>query len=118
VELINLFLCLYVIMVRCSSAYACSYSSLPFPCTDEVFALACSPTDALLVASRGKDDKGFLWRIGSAEDALELTGMACFLSLLLCFCMQYDGNISAQHKLRYSPPYVFIFEEHIYSLFL
>jgi hypothetical protein len=51
VEPINLFLCLYVIMVPCS------YSPIPFPCTDEVFALACSPTDALLVALEAKMTK-------------------------------------------------------------
>jgi hypothetical protein len=38
-------------------------------------------------------------------------GLLSFLVAL--FCMQYDENISAQHKLRYSPPHVFIFEEHI-----
>ena len=43
--------------------------------TDEVFAAACSPTDASLVVSGGKDDRGFLWRIGSAEDVQELPGM-------------------------------------------
>ncbi|XP_071683416.1 uncharacterized protein [Lolium perenne] len=42
--------------------------------TDEVFAAACSPVDASLVVSGGKDDRGFLWRIGSAEDVQELSG--------------------------------------------
>jgi len=52
----------------------------PFLGADEVFTVACSPTDASLVASGGKDDRGFLWRIGSAEGALELTGMVSLLS--------------------------------------
>ena len=42
---------------------------------DEVFAAACSPVDASLVVSGGKDDRGFLWRIGSAEDVQELPGI-------------------------------------------
>jgi hypothetical protein len=43
--------------------------------TDEVFAAACSPVDASLVVSGGKDDRGYLWRIGSAEDVQELSGI-------------------------------------------
>jgi hypothetical protein len=42
---------------------------------DEVFAAACSPADASLVVSGGKDDRGFIWRIGSPEDVQELPGM-------------------------------------------
>jgi WD40 repeat protein len=68
---------------------------------DEVFALACSPTDALLVASGGKDDKGFLWRIGSAEGALELTGHSDTVSTIafssdgnLLACGSFDGQIN------------------------
>ena len=50
--------------------------------TDEVFTVACSPTDASLVASGGKEDRGFLWRIGSEEGALELTGIVFFVIFL------------------------------------
>jgi hypothetical protein len=104
-------------MVPCSSAYASSYSPLPFLCTDEVFALACSPTDALLVASGGKDDKGFLWRIGSADGALELTGMACLLSLLLCFVCNMMGIslLSTSFGIHF---HTFLSLKNIYSLFL
>lgn len=48
--------------------------------TGEVFAVACSPRDPLLVASGGIDDRGFLWRIGSEEGVLELTGMVSILA--------------------------------------
>ncbi|OEL25790.1 Angio-associated migratory cell protein [Dichanthelium oligosanthes] len=42
-----------------------------------------NPTDASLVASGGKDDRGFLWRIGSADGALELTEH--YMKLILFF---------------------------------
>lgn len=35
------------------------------------------------MASGGKDDRGFLWRIGSQEGALELTGIVFFF--LICW---------------------------------
>lgn len=47
----------------------------PFICTGELYAVACSPTDATLVATGGGDDKGFLWRIGQGDWAFELQGM-------------------------------------------
>jgi hypothetical protein len=116
-ELINLFLCLYVIMVRRSSACPYSYLPLPFPCTDEVVALACSPTDELLEASGCKDDKGFLWRIGSAEGALKLTGIACFLSLLLCFVCNMTGI--SLHSSNFGIHFhMFLSLKNIYPLFL
>ncbi|CAO2207510.1 unnamed protein product [Urochloa humidicola] len=59
---------------------------------DEVFTVACSPTDTSLVASGGKDDRGFLWRIGSAEGALELTGHSDTVSTV---AFSSDGNLLA-----------------------
>jgi len=41
---------------------------------DELYTVACSPIDESLVASGGKDDRGFLWRIGSETPLLELQG--------------------------------------------
>ncbi|XP_065627876.1 uncharacterized protein LOC112031987 isoform X5 [Quercus suber] len=46
----------------------------PFICTGELYTVACSPTDATLVATGGGDDKGFLWRIGQGDWAFELQG--------------------------------------------
>lgn len=82
----SMFLILHI-LVPFLNSYANSLSILPFlfPGTDEVFTVACSPTDASLVASGGKDDRGFLWRIGSAEGALELTGIVCFVIVLICW---------------------------------
>ncbi|CAI0413868.1 unnamed protein product [Linum tenue] len=39
-----------------------------------VFALACSPTNPLLVATGGGDDRGFLWKIGQGDWGAELGG--------------------------------------------
>ncbi|AQK98006.1 transducin family protein / WD-40 repeat family protein [Zea mays] len=68
---------------------------------DEVFSVACSPTDASLVASGGKDDRGFLWRIGSDEGALELTGHKDTVGTVafssdgnLLACGSFDGQIN------------------------
>lgn len=55
--------------------------------TGEVFAVACSPTDATLVATGGEDEKGFLWKIGKGDWAFELKGMSMTKQLqaaLLC----------------------------------
>ena len=69
--------------------------------TDEVFAAACSPIDASLVVSGGKDDRGFLWRIGSAQDFQELTGhgdTVCTVAFSsdgkLVACGSMDGQIN------------------------
>ncbi|KQK11861.2 angio-associated migratory cell protein [Brachypodium distachyon] len=69
--------------------------------TDEVFAAACSPVDASLVVSGGKDDRGFLWRIGSAEDVQELPGHKDTVSTVafssdgkLVACGSMDGRIN------------------------
>uniref|UniRef100_A0A2N9FZF7 Uncharacterized protein n=1 Tax=Fagus sylvatica TaxID=28930 RepID=A0A2N9FZF7_FAGSY len=42
--------------------------------TGELYTVACSPTDATLVATGGGDDKGFLWKIGRGDWAFELQG--------------------------------------------
>ncbi|XP_060970572.1 uncharacterized protein LOC115725583 [Cannabis sativa] len=42
--------------------------------TDKLYSVACSPTDALLVATGGGDDKSFLWKIGQGDWAFELQG--------------------------------------------
>ncbi|KAL5218288.1 hypothetical protein ABZP36_018972 [Zizania latifolia] len=61
--------------------------------TDEIYAIACSPTDASLVASGGKDDRGFLWKIGSAEGVvLELSGHT---DTVCTVAFSSDGNFLA-----------------------
>lgn len=69
--------------------------------SDEVYAVTCSPKDASLVASGGKDDRGFLWRIGSAESVLELTGHSDTVGTIafssdgnLLACGSFDGKIN------------------------
>ncbi|KAI3846099.1 hypothetical protein MKW98_015468 [Papaver atlanticum] len=42
--------------------------------TGELYTVACSPTDATLVATGGGDDKGFLWEKGVGDWAQELQG--------------------------------------------
>ncbi|KAM0919135.1 hypothetical protein ACQ4PT_008514 [Festuca glaucescens] len=68
---------------------------------DEVFATACSPVDASLVVSGGKDDRGFLWSIGSAENVQELPGHKDTVSTVafssdgkLVACGSMDGQIN------------------------
>ncbi|KQK14814.2 hypothetical protein BRADI_1g18750v3 [Brachypodium distachyon] len=74
---------------------------IPIDEEDEVFAAACSPIDASLVVSGGKDDKGFLWRIGSDVDVQELTGhedTVCTVAFSsdgkLVACGSMDGQIN------------------------
>ncbi|MQM07161.1 hypothetical protein Taro_039998 [Colocasia esculenta] len=42
--------------------------------TDEVYTVACSPSDSSMVVTRGADDKGFCWKIGRANWNFELQG--------------------------------------------
>ncbi|CAN0896871.1 Angio-associated migratory cell protein [Linum grandiflorum] len=42
--------------------------------TSELYAVACSPTDPLLVATGGGDDRGFLWKLGQGDWAAEFGG--------------------------------------------
>lgn len=41
----------------------------------ELYTVVCSPADNTLVATGGGDDKGFLWRIGQGDWAVELQGL-------------------------------------------
>lgn len=43
-------------------------------CAGEVYSVACSPTDATLVATGGGDDKGFFWRINRGDWVSEIQG--------------------------------------------
>ncbi|RZC43924.1 hypothetical protein C5167_036870 [Papaver somniferum] len=52
--------------------------------TGELYTVACSPTDATLVATGGRDDKGFLWKMGVGDWAQELQGNT-FSVFLNCF---------------------------------
>ncbi|KAI0526911.1 hypothetical protein KFK09_002504 [Dendrobium nobile] len=49
--------------------------------TDELYSVACSPIDASLVATGGKDDRGFMWKVGSQYSSLELQVL---LGLAIC----------------------------------
>ncbi|MQL95166.1 hypothetical protein Taro_027828 [Colocasia esculenta] len=68
--------------------------------TDEVYTVACSPSDASLVATGGGDDKGFCWKIGRADWNLELQGHKDSVSALafsadgqLLACGSFDGLV-------------------------
>ncbi|KAJ0499885.1 putative transcription factor WD40-like family [Helianthus annuus] len=58
----------------------------------ELYTVACSPTDAQMVATGGGDDKGFLWKIGQGDWALELQGHKDSVS---CLAFSYDGQLVA-----------------------
>uniref|UniRef100_A0A5B6Z278 Putative angio-associated migratory cell protein n=1 Tax=Davidia involucrata TaxID=16924 RepID=A0A5B6Z278_DAVIN len=60
--------------------------------TSELYTVACSPTDATLVATGGGDDKGFLWRIGQGDWASELQGHKDSVSSL---AFSTDGQLLA-----------------------
>lgn len=49
----------------------------------ELYSVACSPTDATLVATGGGDDRGFLWKIGIGDWASELQGFCMTQNLLM-----------------------------------
>ncbi|TVU33758.1 hypothetical protein EJB05_15563, partial [Eragrostis curvula] len=63
---------------------------------DEVYAVAVSPTDVSLVASGGKDDKGFLWKIGSLDGVLELAGHS---DTVCTVAFSSDGSLVASGDL-------------------
>ncbi|KAJ4848273.1 hypothetical protein Tsubulata_040912 [Turnera subulata] len=58
----------------------------------ELFAVACNPTNATLVATGGSDNKGFLWRIGQENVAVELCGHKDSVSSL---AFSNDGQLLA-----------------------
>ncbi|TYH54824.1 hypothetical protein ES332_D09G197500v1 [Gossypium tomentosum] len=60
--------------------------------TGELYAVACNPTDPVLVATGGGDDKGFLWKIGHADWASELQGHTDSVSSL---AFSHDGQLLA-----------------------
>lgn len=51
-------------------------------CLGEVYAVACNPNEATMVATGGGDDKGFLWKIGQ-DNWSELQGTSANLCFLL-----------------------------------
>ncbi|CAI9115643.1 OLC1v1016607C1 [Oldenlandia corymbosa var. corymbosa] len=59
---------------------------------DEVFTVACSPTDRNLVATGGKDDIGFLWNICQGDWAFKLKGHSNSVSTL---GFSFDGQLLA-----------------------
>ncbi|KAJ6763990.1 MITOCHONDRIAL DIVISION PROTEIN 1-RELATED [Salix purpurea] len=60
--------------------------------TSELYSVACSPADPLLVATGGGDDKGFLWKIGIGDWASELKGHKESVSSLI---FSSDGQLLA-----------------------
>ncbi|KAG4910666.1 Angio-associated migratory cell protein [Glycine soja] len=64
--------------------------------TGELYSVACSPTDADLVATAGGDDRGFLWKIGQGDWAFELQGHEESVSSL---AFSYDGQCLASGSL-------------------
>ncbi|XP_047341322.1 angio-associated migratory cell protein [Impatiens glandulifera] len=60
--------------------------------TGELYTVACSPTDAALVATGGGDDKGFFWKIGQGDWASELSGHKDSISDL---AFSHDGKLLA-----------------------
>ncbi|KAF1882374.1 hypothetical protein Lal_00039021 [Lupinus albus] len=64
--------------------------------TGELYSVACSPTDAVLVATGGGDDKGFLWKLGQGDWASELQGHKDSVSSL---AFSYDGQFLASGSL-------------------
>ncbi|KAK0577198.1 hypothetical protein LWI29_029454 [Acer saccharum] len=60
--------------------------------TDELYTVACSPTDATLVATGGGDDKGFFWRINQGDWASEIQGHKDSVSSL---AFSTDGQLLA-----------------------
>ncbi|KAI3936750.1 hypothetical protein MKW92_019197 [Papaver armeniacum] len=61
--------------------------------TGELYKVACSPTDATLVATGGGDDKGFLWEKGVGDWAQELQVWDMPLGSLKCTLDGPGGEI-------------------------
>ncbi|TKY64358.1 Angio-associated migratory cell protein [Spatholobus suberectus] len=63
----------------------------------ELCSVACSPTDATIVATGGRDERGFLWKIGQEEDqAYELHGHEDSVASL---AFSYDGQLLASGSI-------------------
>ncbi|KMZ70688.1 WD-40 repeat-containing protein [Zostera marina] len=63
--------------------------------TGEVYAVACSPTDATLVATGGGDDKGFMWRIGHGDWYFLLQGHEPHNDSVSAVAFSHDGRLLA-----------------------
>ncbi|XP_057752696.1 uncharacterized protein LOC130970588 [Arachis stenosperma] len=64
--------------------------------TGELYSVACSPSDARLVATGGGDDRGFLWKIGDGVWASELKGHNDSVSSL---AFSHNGQFLASGSL-------------------
>eukprot|EP00252_Welwitschia_mirabilis_P017977 TRINITY_DN4010_c0_g1_i1.p1 TRINITY_DN4010_c0_g1~~TRINITY_DN4010_c0_g1_i1.p1 ORF type:complete len:234 (-),score=48.81 TRINITY_DN4010_c0_g1_i1:656-1357(-) len=64
--------------------------------TDSLYAVACSPTDALCIASGGGDNKVFIWRIGHGTHVLELNGHT---DSVVSLSFSHDGRLLASGGL-------------------
>ncbi|KAK1323674.1 hypothetical protein QJS10_CPA02g01496 [Acorus calamus] len=64
--------------------------------TGEIYTVACSPTDALVVSTGGGDDKGFSWKIGHADWGFELQGHKDSISAV---AFSADGQFLASGSL-------------------
>ncbi|CAN1199847.1 Uncharacterized WD repeat-containing protein C25H1.08c [Linum perenne] len=64
--------------------------------TSELYAVACSPTDPLLVATGGGDDRGFLWKLGQGDWAAEFGGHTDSVTSL---AFSSDGQLLASGGL-------------------
>ncbi|KAL6213837.1 hypothetical protein ACLB2K_013276 [Fragaria x ananassa] len=64
--------------------------------TGELYTVVCSPTDPVLVATGGGDDRGFLWKIGQGDWASELQGHKESVSTL---AFSTDGQLLASGSL-------------------
>ncbi|KAJ4828321.1 hypothetical protein Tsubulata_012007 [Turnera subulata] len=62
---------------------------------DELYAIACSPTDNTLVATGGSDEKGILWRIGPGDPVVELRHQ----DSVSCLAFSNDGQLLASGGL-------------------
>ncbi|KAF5191570.1 Wd repeat-containing protein [Thalictrum thalictroides] len=62
----------------------------------ELYTVASNPTDALLVATGGGDDKGFLWKIGQGDWAQELPERKDSVNSLT---FSFDGQLLASGGL-------------------
>ncbi|KAL4591987.1 hypothetical protein LXL04_004964 [Taraxacum kok-saghyz] len=58
----------------------------------ELYTVACSPRDAILVATGGGDDKGFVWKLGQDDYTFELQGHKDSVTSVAFSC---DGQLVA-----------------------